>query len=215
VAERTGTAGESRGAAGVRVDDRIRAARDGSRAAMEDLLALYRGHLTVLAEAAIGPRLQSKVDASDVAQETLLKAHSGFPEFRGTTEAEWVVWLRRVLARVVVDHVRRFAGTEGRRVSRERSIEDALERSAAALREVLPGDLTSPSMAASKRESGAALADALAALEPEHRRVIVLRTLEEREWADVAANMERTPDAARMLWARALTRLRPLLEGKR
>jgi RNA polymerase sigma-70 factor (ECF subfamily) len=197
------------------VADRIRAAREGDRAATGPLLAAYRNYLTVLADAAIGPRLQTKVDASDVAQETLLKAHNGFPDFRGATEAELVAWLRRVLAHVVADQVRRYAGTEGRRVSRERSIEDPIERSAAALRDVLPGDLTSPSVAASRREAGAALADALAALEPDHRRVIVLRNLEERSWTDVAAAMGRSPDAARMLWARALTRLRPLLEGKR
>jgi hypothetical protein len=34
------------------------------------------------------PRLQSKLDASDFVQETLLKAHAKIDQFRGPTEAE-------------------------------------------------------------------------------------------------------------------------------
>jgi RNA polymerase sigma-70 factor, ECF subfamily len=218
VAEGSKPSGGSRGATGAEVGERIRSARAGSRAAMEELLAIYRNYLTVVAGAAIGRGLQAKVDASDVAQETLLKAHQGFPDFRGATEAELLAWLRRVLARTIADQVRRFAGTEGRRVSRERSIDasvgDSVERSSSALKDVLAADVTSPSLAVSKREAGAALADALAALDPDHREVIVLRNLEERGWAEVAERLGRTPDAARMLWARALARLRPLLEAR-
>jgi RNA polymerase sigma-70 factor (ECF subfamily) len=218
VADGLGPSGGPGGATGAKVEDRIRSAREGSRVAMEELLSVYRNYVSVLAGAAIGRGLQAKVDASDVAQETLLKAHQGFPDFRGATEAELLAWLRRVLARTIADQVRRYAGTEGRRVSRERSIDasvgDSVERSSAALKDVLAADITSPSMAVSKREAGAALADALAALDPDHRQVIVLRNLEEREWAEVAQRMGRTPDAARMLWARALARLRPLLETR-
>ena len=39
----------------------------------------------------IGQRLQQKVDASDIVQETFLKVHRNFPNFRGTTEAEFAV----------------------------------------------------------------------------------------------------------------------------
>jgi RNA polymerase sigma-70 factor (ECF subfamily) len=143
-----------------------------------------------------------------------LKAHQAFPDFRGTTESELLAWLRRVLARTIADQVRRYRTTKGRDLARERSIEASVEASSAALRDVLPADVTSPSLAASRREDDRALADVLSRLEPEHRRVLVLRTLEQRDWADVAERMNRTPDAARMLWARALVRLRPLLADR-
>jgi RNA polymerase sigma-70 factor (ECF subfamily) len=206
---------EADGAADGRVRERIREAREGSRAAMEQLLGLYRNYMNLLARGAIGHALQAKVDASDVAQDALVKAHRGFPEFRGETEGELAAWLRRVVARTLADHVRRFAGTEGRLVSRERSIEESVERSSEALRDLLAADGTSPSVAAQRREEDVRLADALARLDADHRTVIVLRTLEERDWADVGERMGRTPEAARMLWARALTRLRPLLESRR
>ncbi len=58
------------------------------------------------------------------------------------------------------------------------------------------------------------LSDALAELGPDHRSVLVLRHLQELDWPEVAARMGRSPGAVRMLWARALRELRPLLEAR-
>jgi hypothetical protein len=41
-----------------------------------------------------------------------------------------------------------------------------------------------------------------------------LRSIEERDWDDIARHMGRTPGAVRLLWARALKSLRPLIEGR-
>ena len=73
-------------------------AREGSDAALGDLLQSYANYLALLARLEIGRRLQGKVDAADVVQETFLKAHRDFEQFRGTTEAEFVAWLRQILA---------------------------------------------------------------------------------------------------------------------
>ena len=53
------------------------------------------------------------------------------------------------------------------------------------------------------------LANALAELSDEQREVIVLRSLQEQDWPKVARRMGRTAGAVRMLWVRALKRLRP------
>ena len=45
------------------------------------------------------------------------------------------------------------------------------------------------------------------------REVLVLRTLEGRDWEDVSRAMGRSPGAVRLLWARALKKLRPLIEA--
>ncbi len=81
-----------------------------------------------------------------------------------------------------------------------------------------PSDLvqeTMPSRAAEQRERSVILADALAALGDEHRRVVVLRDIEQLEWEQVARRMGRTPGAVRMLWVRALEKLAPLIERSR
>jgi RNA polymerase sigma-70 factor (ECF subfamily) len=62
-------------------------ARTGDNDALGLLLEMYRSYLTLLARYQIGRRLQGKVDAADVVQETFLEAHRDFGQFRGTTEA--------------------------------------------------------------------------------------------------------------------------------
>ena len=66
----------------------------------------------------------------------------------------------------------------------------------------------SPSAEASAREQAEALQRALARLPEDYRRVVVLRYREERSFAEIGMLMDRSADAARKLWARAMERLR-------
>ena len=54
------------------------------------------------------------------------------------------------------------------------------------------------------------MADRLAGLPAHYRDVIVLRNLEGLSFDEVARRMGRTPGAVRLLWLRALDRLRQL-----
>jgi RNA polymerase sigma-70 factor, ECF subfamily len=192
----------------------IQRARDGERSARERLLESHRNYLRLLAYTGMGEGLRDKADPSDLVQETLLKAHASFLDFRGRTEAELAGWLRQILARNLIDFGRRYYGTEARQASRERSLEDMLDQSSLALGKLIPAGGSSPSEHAQRRELNLVLADALADLSADYRQVIVLRSLEERSWEDVAQRMGRTTGAVRILWARALTRLRPLIEAR-
>src|SRR5438477_11177491 len=69
-------------------EDLIREAREGGEPAFGRLLSRYTNYLTLLARVEIGRRLQGKVDAADLVQDTFLEAHRHFPAFRGTTEPE-------------------------------------------------------------------------------------------------------------------------------
>ena len=51
----------------------------------------------------IGTTLRLRLDPSDLVQETFLEAHRDFPRFTGPTERELLAWLRRILARNLVD----------------------------------------------------------------------------------------------------------------
>ena len=53
-----------------------------------------------------------------------------------------------------------------------------------------------------------------AAVSADSREVIILRSIEERDWDEVAEKMGRSQGAVRLLWARALKRLRPLIESR-
>jgi RNA polymerase sigma-70 factor (ECF subfamily) len=199
---------------GASITGLIQRARRGGPQARERLLESYRNYLKLLARTGIDVSLQGKADPSDLVQEALLKAHQGFGQFRGTTEADLVAWLRQIMARLLVDFARRYRLAAARRVGRERSLEDVLAGSAAALGHLVTPDHASPSRSAERRELSVVLADALAELSDDHRDVIVLRSIEELSWEEVARRMRRSPGAVRMLWARALKLLRPLIEAR-
>jgi RNA polymerase sigma-70 factor (ECF subfamily) len=191
----------------------LRLARSGDRPALGQLLDLYRNYLTLLARLQISRRLQSKVDAADLVQETFLKAHHRFEQFRGSTEAELVGWLRQILALNVANLVRHYFGTQGRDVRLECELAEELDQSSQVWDLGLAAKQSSPSQRAARREEAVLLADALAKLPEDYGEVIVLRHLQGLPFADVARRMGRSVDSVEKLWIRALARLRRLLGG--
>jgi RNA polymerase sigma-70 factor (ECF subfamily) len=192
----------------------IEEARHRAPGALDRLLESYRNYLRLLARTGIDASLRGKADPSDLVQETLIKAHQHFDQFQGRTEAELVAWLRRILTRNLADLVRRFKAAGARAVGREQSLDDALGASSRVLLKLVTPNGHSPSHSAQRRELSLILADALTELPPDYREVVVLRTLEGRDWDDVARAMGRSAGAVRLLWARALKKLRPLIERR-
>jgi RNA polymerase sigma-70 factor, ECF subfamily len=183
-------------------------ARAGDEAALGRLLELYRNYLTLFARLQIGRRLQGKVDASDLVQETFLDAHRDFARFRGTTEQELASWLRQILAANLAMLVRRYCGTQCRDLRLERELAAELDASSRVLDQGLMAASGSPSQHAASREQAVLLADALGQLPEDYREVIILRHMEGRSFPEVAQQMGRTVDSVKKLWTRALVRLR-------
>jgi RNA polymerase sigma-70 factor (ECF subfamily) len=188
------------------------AARRGEADALDALVRRYRPWLQVLAQGQLGRRLSGKCDASDVVQQALLDACRGLPHFRGSTEAEMRAWLRQVLARALGHELRRYGGTQQRDVGREVSLEQELTESSARLGTVLVAPDSSPSQQAVRHEQELHLAALLARLPADYRTVIVLRDLEGLPHEEIARRLDRSVGAVRMLWVRALARLRKEME---
>jgi RNA polymerase sigma-70 factor (ECF subfamily) len=181
-------------------------ARGGHAATLGQLLASYRNYLHLMADTQMGPALRSRVEPSDLVQEALLEAHRDFGQFGGSTEPELLAWLRRILARNLLDQARRFQA-QVRDVQRETSLDALLEQSGSGLAALFPARGPSPSSQAARRERAVLLADALERLAPAYREVIVLRNLHDLPFEEVARRMGRKAGAVRMLWARALEKL--------
>lgn len=184
----------------------------GGEAAVGSLLELYRNYLRLLARAEIGRRLQGKLDASDLVQETMLEAHRNFGRFQGSEEPQFVSWLRQILAAKVTNLVRHYFGTQGRDVRLEQALAAEVDHSSRMLGQDLMASVTSPSVQAVRREQAVLLADALEKLPKDYKEVIILRHIEGLPFAAVARRMERTEDSVQKLWLRALARLRQVFE---
>lgn len=186
-------------------------ARTGDAESLGMLLERYREYLTVLARVQIGRRLQRKVEAGDLVQETFLEAHRAFGRFRGRTEAEFAYWLRQILAARIAMLIRHYFGTQRRNAELEIELAHELDESS----KLIVGDFvasdTSPSMGAARREQATILADALTQLPDDYHTVIRLRHLEGMTFPAVAREMGRSVDAVEKLWARALVQLRRIV----
>ena len=186
-------------------------ARAGDAAALGQLLELYRNYLRLIARSMIGGAPGLKLEASDLVQETFLKAHRQFADFAGREEPEFIAWLRRILVRAVADQARYHrAGVRNRR--REVALEDLLDRAGGAAQQALADSFPSPSSMAVRRERSVLLADALEKLPADYRTVFVLRNIEHIPFNEIAVRLGRSPGAVRVLWTRAMQRLNALLE---
>ena len=186
-------------------------ARRGDRQALDDLLGAFREHLVKVARAQLRRQIQGKADGSDLAQETLLEAHQHFAGFRGSSEAEFIAWLRTILAGLVANHVRRYLGTQRRNARLERSLGDEKPDASSELPLRLMANVNTPSEQAMDREAQRRLAAAMLQLPEHYRQVIALRHIEGRPFAEVAHRMGRTVQGTEKLLVRALARLRRVM----
>ncbi len=187
-------------------------ARAGDQAALGRLLELYRNYLRLLARSLIRPPLQVQLDASDLVQETFLKAHREFAQFAGGEERELVSWLRQILVRTLANQAKHHK-TRRRDHRRQESLDVLLDRSSLAIQEQLADSIASPSSHAARCEQAVLLADALARLPADYREVFILRNLEQIPVDEIAARMDRSPNAVRKLWGRAMVTLKQALEA--
>jgi RNA polymerase sigma-70 factor (ECF subfamily) len=173
-------------------------------------LEKFRSYLGLLVRRRLDGRLQGKLDGSGVVQQTLLEAHQGFSDFRGSSEGELAAWLRRILIRNLTDEARKLDAGK-RDLHRERSLEQAVEQSSANLMAWLAQVQSSPSQQAVKHEQLADLISALAHIPEDQRTAVELHHLEGCSLAEVAEHMQRSKQAVAGLLFRALKRLRELL----
>ncbi len=174
----------------------------------------YREYLCLLARLQLDPRLRSKIDPSDVVQQTLLQAHQAQEQFRGKSEAEQIVWLRKILARELA-RASRDLGRGKRNIDRERSLERSLEQSSQRLEQWLAADQSSPSERAERNEDLARLADAMATLLDDQREALELHYLHDLPLAEIAVRLDRTPKAVSTLLRRGIIKLHEKLRPGR
>jgi RNA polymerase sigma-70 factor (ECF subfamily) len=192
------------------VSELLARAREGDADALNRLYEASRPWLAIVARARLEEKLRSRVDPSDLVQQTLLEAYRDFEGFAGRTEGEWLAWLRQILLRNAADYVRWFC--TAKRGPGHVSPASADDRSA--IRCEPTADIPSPSEQAVVHEEVLRLAQAITALSDDYQQVIQLRHFEQLPFDEVAQRMQRSRPAVQMLWLRAVRRLKDLMDER-
>jgi len=185
-------------------------AKAGYSRALARLLDRYRHPLAEQARGHVGRRLRVKLDVEDLLQEVSLEAHRNIGKFRGSTEGEFLCWLRKILETILLNQVRHYFGTGRRNLRQERRLADMDDSKMGLERDPVAPD-TSPSQKAVQHERASRLAEAIETLPAPYREVIVLRHQSGLSFFEVARRMDRTEDSVKNMWVRALRQLRDLL----
>jgi RNA polymerase sigma-70 factor, ECF subfamily len=196
----------------VTVDDTyaaIVAGRAGSADARGKIFERCRDYLLLVAARDLDPGLRGKIGASDLVQQTFLDAERGFAQFRGQTEPELLAWLHRILQNCAGQAVRQYRLAAKRDVRCERSL-SARGDGASDLQ--LAAEVETPSRLLAAAEELDRLTLALSRLPGHYQDVIQLRNTDRKSFEDIGKLMNRSAEAVRKLWVRAIEQLRVALD---
>src|ERR671935_1431835 len=193
--------------------DLIERTRSGDREALGALLARHRDRLHRMVETRLDPRLQGRLDASDVVQDAFVEIVERIEEYLRDPKLPLFLWLRLVVGERLMKLHRHHLGTQMRDAGREVSLyQGALPAaSSAALAAQLLGRFTSPTQAAVRAERILRVQEALNALDAVDREILSLRHFEELTAAESAQVLGLSEAAAAKRYFRALKRLKQVL----
>jgi RNA polymerase sigma-70 factor (ECF subfamily) len=171
-------------------------ARAGSRDALGSLFERHSPRLLALIRLRLGPRLRARLESRDILHASLLKAVTHLDAFEGSGSLG--AWLVRIAENEIRDQAEHH-GRERRDAGREVPLDDAASALAANLRSQTSRLVLDEKMQRLER--------ALESLDDGHREVILLRRFEELGFKEIGERLGKSPDACRMLLARAMTAL--------
>ncbi len=150
-----------------------------------------RPRLVLWAAGRLSPALRAKIEPDDVAQETLMAIHRGIERFKGRDHRAFLGWVFKIAENRIRDMADHFGAQKRQPVVPRVDLAQ-----------------TTASVVAARREEVDKVARALPALAEDYRQVISLRRFEEREVKEIAEIMDRSENAVRVLYCRALKALR-------
>jgi RNA polymerase sigma-70 factor (ECF subfamily) len=177
---------------------------------MGQLLDEFRSYLLLVAHEELEDSVKVKAAVSDVVQDTFVEAHRDFDQFAGQSPHEFRAWLRRILLNNIANTRRQFQDVQKRQTNREVPLDDSAFK---ALATAIADSGPSPSRSAIADEERRRLERILATLSADDQTVIELRHGQQLTFREIGRRMNRTPDAARMLWWRAFERVADRLES--
>jgi RNA polymerase sigma-70 factor (ECF subfamily) len=170
--------------------------RRGDTQALGELLDRLRPYVRVIVRSVMRGRSELVADESDLIQESLMQASQCSHTFHGESEAEWLGWLRTITVR-----------TTGR-ILRSRNHGSIAPTPDAEMGTVIVDPSPAPAMNAIRQETADRMALVMTRLPEEMQQVLLARVVDGTSYETIAENLNRSPGAVRILFVRALRRLR-------
>ena len=178
----------------------------GEKTALEDLFTRHRDRLRRVVALRMDKRLASRVDSSDIVQETYVEAARRCEDYLQQPDMSFYLWLRWIAREKVIQEYRRHLGAEKRAIDREIAIPSS-ETSAEFAKEILGRERT-PTQQLRSSELAGSLQEALAELDEDDGKVIIWRHFEELSVGETAELFGISKAAAAKRYLRVLQKLR-------
>jgi RNA polymerase sigma-70 factor, ECF subfamily len=191
----------------------LQQAAAGDPGGWQALVQQHHARLRRMAALRLDPRLQGRVDPSDVLQEAYLDAAAGLRDYLAEPVLPVFLWLRLLVGGRLLKAHRHHLGTQQRDAAREVSLHRGPMpgASSAALAAQLLGREGPPSEQAARAELRLSLQEALNQLDELDREALALRHFEQLTSAEAALVLGITESGARQRYLRALARLKDVL----
>jgi RNA polymerase sigma-70 factor, ECF subfamily len=191
----------------------VELASKGDLDARRELLERYRDYLRRMVASRLDRRLASRLDPSDIVQETLADAAGQMDNFLRNQTLPFFGWLRLLAAEHVRDAHRQHLFAQKRSITRESRVPEFTDESAVDLARHLMAQDTSPSNRLVREERSEQVKEALATLSPQDREVLAMRYVERLSTAEMAEALGLSEAGVKTRHFRAVVRMRSLLEA--
>jgi RNA polymerase sigma-70 factor (ECF subfamily) len=197
------------------VEGLLARAGEGDRAALDDLFTRHRERLLRMVRMRLDRRVQGRVDAADVIQETYVEALERLEDYLADRKLPFFLWLRFLAGQKVLQLHRHHLGAQRRDPRQEVRLHGSPrpEATSVALAQQLLGTHTAPSEAAARAELRGKLEEALNGMDDVDREILALRHFEQLSNAEAALELGLDEAAASKRYVRALRRLKGVLAG--
>jgi RNA polymerase sigma-70 factor (ECF subfamily) len=196
-------------------DELLRLAAAGDGRSWGAVVDRSRNRLRRMVAFRLDPRLQGRVDPSDVLQDAYIEAWKDLGSYLERPEIPFFLWLRGIAGNKLRELHRHHLGTRMRDPRREVSIHGGAmpDTTTTAMAAGLLGSFTRVSEEAARLELRAQLQEALDAMDPIDREVLALRHFEQLSPGETARVLGIKEKAAGMRYVRALRRLKEVLNS--
>jgi RNA polymerase sigma-70 factor (subfamily 1) len=187
--------------------DLVRKAQAGDPEALNDLLERYYERVHGVVRKRLGGNMRHHLESTDILQDTFIAAVRAFDRFEMRDEASLIQWLSKIAERRI-RNAAAFFGAQKRSPGNVLALDPGAEGDALNTTSQEPQADDSPVDELARREEIEIIDTCLDNLRASYRQVIVLHDYEGKSWEAVARKIGAvSPNAARMLYARAMTEL--------